>query len=75
MKGFVYFIIAVIVLAGFGSAFLWLSGGSTPGEQLEYFKVTFIENVEGRAASHTAESASRLRPGFYNNFFEGPTIF
>lgn len=41
MKGFVYFIIAVIVLAGFGSAFWWLADGSTPEEQLEYLKVTF----------------------------------
>ena len=36
MKGFVYFIIAVIVLAGLGSAFWWLADGSTAGEQLEY---------------------------------------
>ena len=60
MKGFVYFIIAVIVLAGFGSAFWWLADGSTPEEQLEYLKVTFSESVEGSAASNTAESASRL---------------
>lgn len=46
MKGFVYFIIAVIVLAGFGSAFWWLADGSTPEEQLEYLKVTFSESVE-----------------------------
>lgn len=50
MKGFVYFIIAVIVLAGFGSAFWWLADGSTPEEQLEYLKVTFSESVEGSAA-------------------------
>lgn len=60
MKGFVYFIIAVIVLTGFGSAFWWLADGSTPEEQLEYLKVTFSESVEGSAASNTAESASRL---------------
>ena len=48
MKGFVYFIIAVIVLAGFGSAFWWLADGSTPEEQLEYLKVTFSEKRRGQ---------------------------
>lgn len=43
MKGFVYFIIAVIVLAGFGSAFWWLADGSTPEEQLEYLKLLSVK--------------------------------
>lgn len=75
MKGFVYFIIAVIVLAGFGSAFWWLADGSTPEEQLEYLKVTFSESVEGSAASNTAESASRLGKVLQDNFDEAQQVY
>ena len=71
MKGFVYFIIAVIVLAGFGSAFWWLA----PEEQLEYLKVTFSESVEGSAASNTAESASRLGKVLKDNFDEAQQVY
>ena len=75
MKGFVSFIIAVIVLAGFGSAFWWLADGSTPEEQLEYLKVTFSESVEGSAASNTAESASRLGKVLKDNFDEAQQVY
>ena len=60
MKGFVYFIIAVIVLAE---------------EQLEYLKVTFSESVEGSAASNTAESASRLGKVLKDNFDEAQQVY
>ena len=68
MKGLLYFIITLVVIAGIGSAFWWLIDGSTPQEQLEYLKVTFSEAVDGSAASNTADSASKLGRKMLNKF-------
>lgn len=75
MKGLLYFIITLVVIAGIGSAFWWLIDGSTPQEQLEYLKVTFSEAVDGSAASNTAESASKLGRVLKDNFEDAQQVY
>ena len=71
MKGFVYFIIAVIVLTGGISAFWWLADGSTLEDQLGYLK----DALNDTAASNAAESASKLGEVLKNNFDEAKQVY
>ena len=75
MKGFLYFILTLVVIAGIVSGFWWLIDGSTPQEQLEYLRVTFSETVEGNAASNTAESASKLGRVLKDNFEDAQQVY
>ncbi len=75
MKGLLYFILTLVVIAGIVSGFWWLIDGSTPQEQLEYLRVTFSETVEGSAASNTAESASKLGRVLKDNFEDAQQVY
>lgn len=75
MKGLLYFILTLVVIAGIISGFWWLIDGSTLQEQLEYLKVTFSETVEGSAASNTAESASKLGRVLKDNFEDAQQVY
>ncbi len=75
MKGLLYFILTLVVIAGIISGIWWLIDGSTPQEQLEYLKVTFNETVEGSAASNTAESASKLGRVLKDNFEDAQQVY
>lgn len=75
MKGLLYFVITLAVIAGIISAFWWLIDGSTPQEQLDYLKVTFSEAVDDSAASNTAESASKLGRVLKDNFEDAQQVY
>ncbi len=75
MKGLLYFVVIMAIIAGIGSGFWWLADGSTPQEQLEYLKVTFHESMEDSAAANTAETASKLGNVLKNNFDEAQEVY
>ena len=75
MKGFFYFILAIAFIVGAISAFWWVSDDSTLDDQIETVKNMVQDNVDGTAASNTAESASKLGKVLKHNFEEAQDVY
>lgn len=75
MKGFVFFIFIISVIAGIGSVVWWKVYNVTPQEQLEYIRYTFNNSTGGEATSNTVDSASKLGKVLKDRFNEAQNVY
>jgi len=75
MKGLLYLVFALAVIAGCVSAFFATIGDVPFDEQMQYVQSWFGDSYEDTAASNVSESASKLGKVLKNNFEEAQDVY
>lgn len=75
MRGFIRFLLILVVIVFCVSAFWWLVRGVPVEEQIEYVKSMISDNTEDTAVSHTADSASKLGKVLKDNFDQAQEVY
>lgn len=75
MKGFIYFLLFLAVIAGGVSAYWYKVKGMSIEEQKVYVKTMFDNSKGKEAASNTADSASKLGRVLKKNFDEAQDVY
>ncbi len=75
MKGFIYFLLFLAVIAGGVSAYWYKAKGMSIDEQIVYVKSMISNSKGGEAASNTADSASKLGRVLKKNFDDAQDVY
>ena len=75
MKGFIYFLLFLAVIAGGVSAYWYKMKDMSFDEQVQYVKTMFTSSTGGQAASNTANSASKLGRVLKKNFDDAQDVY
>lgn len=75
MKGFIYFLLFLAVIAGGVSAYWYKAKGMSIDEQIVYVKSMISNSKGGEAASNTKDSASKLGRVLKKNFDDAQDVY
>lgn len=75
MKGFIYFLLFLAVIAGGVSSYWYKAKGMSIDEQIQYVKSMVGGSTGGKAASNTANSASKLGRVLKKNFDDAQDVY